>query len=91
MKTLIKSLLFSALLALSFNAAAAPVDINTADVATLAANIKGVGAKKAEAIVLYRKKHGPFKSVDDLKKIKGIGPKLIEKNRSVLLVRKSKK
>lgn len=91
MNTLIKSLICSALLVLSFNAAAAPVDINSADAATLAANIKGVGAKKAEAIVIYRQKHGPFSSIEDLRKIKGIGPKLIEKNRSVLLVKKSRK
>ena len=90
MKTFIKSAILSALLALSFNLYASPVNINTADAKTLAANINGIGEKKAEAIVQYRKKHGPFKSADDLTKIKGIGPQLIDKNREVLLVRNTK-
>jgi competence protein ComEA len=90
MKTLFKSVILSALLALSFNLFAAPVDINTADAKTLAANINGIGEKKAEAIVQYREKHGPFKSAEDLTKIKGIGQKLIEKNREVLLVKNTK-
>lgn len=90
MKTLFKSAILSALLALSFNLYAAPVNINTADAKTLAANINGIGEKKAEAIVQYRQKHGPFNSADDLAKIKGIGPKLIEKNREVLLVKNTK-
>jgi len=66
------------------------VDINTADAKTLAANINGIGEKKAEAIVEYREKHGPFKSANDLTKIKGIGPKIVEKNRSVILVKNTK-
>ena len=90
MKALLKSTLLSVLLALSFNLIAAPVNINTADAKTLASNIKGVGERKAEAIVQYRAKHGPFKSADDLTKVKGIGPQLIEKNRDVLLVKSTK-
>ena len=91
MKALIKSSLLAGLLALSFNLFAAPVNINTADAKTLATNIKGVGERKAEAIVQYRAKHGPFKSADDLAKVKGIGPQLIEKNRDILLVKNTKK
>jgi len=91
MKALLKSTIMSVLLALSFNLFAAPVNINTADARTLATNIKGIGDKKAEAIVQYRDKHGPFKSADDLTKVKGIGPQLIEKNRDVLLVKNTKK
>ncbi len=91
MKALLKSTILSVLLALSFNLFAAPVNINTADAKTLASNIKGVGDKKAEAIVQYRLKHGPFKSADDLTKVKGIGPNLVEKNRDVLLVKSDKK
>jgi competence protein ComEA len=56
---------------------AAPVNINTADVQVLAENINGVGAKKAEAIVAYRKANGPFKSIEELTNVKGIGTKLI--------------
>ena len=71
-------------------ASAAPININTADAATLAANIKGVGAKKAQAIIQYRKANGPFKRVDDIVKVKGIGSKLLEKNRADLLISPTK-
>lgn len=66
--------------------AAGPVDINTADAATLAAAINGVGPTKAEAIVAYRTKHGPFKSVDDLTLVQGIGQKTVDVNREALSV-----
>jgi len=65
---------------------AGPVDINTADAATLAAAINGVGEKKAETIVDYRNTHGPFASVDDLARIKGIGSATIDRNRHGLTV-----
>ncbi|HEB86150.1 MAG TPA: helix-hairpin-helix domain-containing protein [Gammaproteobacteria bacterium] len=84
-----KKLLFvliSLFLALSVRALAGSVDINTADAHTLALNIKGVGAKKAAEIVRYRGQHGLFKSIEELENIKGIGPKLIEKNRANLLI-----
>jgi len=77
---------FSLFLLLSFRALAEPVDINSADAHTLALNIKGVGDKKAAEIVRYREKYGPFKSVEELENIRGIGPKLIEKNRANLLI-----
>jgi len=53
-----------------------PVDLNTADEATLK-SLKGIGPVKAKAIVDYRQTNGPFKSVDDLKKVPGIGAKLL--------------
>lgn len=59
------------------------VKINSASVADLQ-RIKGVGEKKAQAIIEYRQKNGPFKKVDDLQNVKGIGPKFIEKNRNML-------
>lgn len=65
---------------------AAPVNINTADPATLAAEIKGVGEKLAAAIVAHREAHGPFKRVEDLADVKGIGPRLLEANRDQLVV-----
>ena len=84
MKTL-HSFVFALLLVLfSFNAFSATANINTADAATLDAAMQGVGPKSAAAIVAYRTKHGPFKSVDDLVKVKGIGPKAVEKNRDKL-------
>jgi competence protein ComEA len=65
-------------------AIAGPVDVNTADAKTLARELQGVGKAKAEAIVSYREKNGPYKSADDLAKVKGLGKKLIEQNKSNL-------
>jgi competence protein ComEA len=61
---------------------AEPVNINTADAATLAKALNGVGPAKAKAIVSYRDKNGPFKSVDQLAMVEGITQKLIDKNRA---------
>ena len=55
---------------------AALVNINTADEATLT-SLKGIGSAKAKAITQYRQQHGPFKTVDDLKKVSGIGDKTL--------------
>ena len=63
---------------------AAQVNINTDDAATLARELKGIGLKRAEAIVEYRQKHGPFKSADELALVKGIGPAAISKNRELI-------
>ena len=67
----------------------ASIDINTASVKELTA-LKGIGKKKAEAIVKYRKAHC-FQSIDELTKVKGIGKKTIEKNREEIEVGKCKK
>ena len=66
--------------------AASPVNINTADKETLATAISGVGETKAEAIIQYREKHGPFKSVDEITEVKGIGQGILDKNRENLSV-----
>jgi len=63
-------------------ASAGPVDINKADAKTIAKELDGVGLSRAQAIVEYREKNGAFKSVDDLKKVKGIGAKTLEQNRT---------
>jgi competence protein ComEA len=65
-------------------AIAGPVDVNTADAKTLARELQGVGMAKAEAIVSHREKNGPFKSADDLAKVKGLGKKLIDQNKANL-------
>jgi competence protein ComEA len=62
------------------------VDINTADAVALDENISGVGLKLAEAIIAFREEHGPFQTVDDLTRVKGIGLKMVEKNRANLTV-----
>ncbi len=75
---------FFLFLALAFmplvSLAVSPIDINTANAQTLAA-LDGIGPQKAQAIVEYRQKHGPFKSVDELLKVKGIGEKTLAANR----------
>ncbi|HYD48277.1 MAG TPA: helix-hairpin-helix domain-containing protein, partial [Terriglobales bacterium] len=65
-----------------------PLDINTATVEQLNA-LQGIGDSKARAIVSYRDEHGPFRSVDDLKEVKGIGDKLLESIRSQVTVASS--
>jgi len=67
------------------------VDINTADAKALSMALKGVGPKTAQAVVEYRTKHGPFKNVDDLAKVKGIGEKTVSKNRNNIHIGKAKK
>ena len=59
------------------------VNINSADASTLA-ELKGIGDVKAQAIVDYRKKNGPFTNISDLQKVKGISAKTIEKNQQDL-------
>lgn len=84
---MIKTRLLAVLIAcLPLCALAGPVDINTADAATISAELKGVGLSKAHAIVEYRKKHGPFKSPDDLSLVKGIGERTVEINRANIRV-----
>jgi len=68
---------------------ATPVDINTADAQTISEELDGVGLTKAEAIVEYREKHGPFQSVEDLSLVKGIGEKTVEMNRENIEVSRS--
>ena len=57
------------------------VNLNKGSAEDLATVLKGVGLKKAEAIVKHREKHGKFKRVEDLSKVKGIGESILEKNR----------
>ena len=57
------------------------VNINSAGPAELSEVLVGVGLKKAELIVQWREQNGPFKSIDELAQVKGIGISTIEKNR----------
>jgi len=75
--------------ALAVGAWAAPaerVDINSADAATLARVLEGVGPAKAAAIVEHRRRHGPFRRVEDLARVRGIGRKTVERNRGRIVV-----
>ena len=71
--------------AMPLTALAGPVNINTADAATISAELKGVGLTKAQAIVEYREVHGPFESYEDLTLVKGIGARTVEINRANIL------
>lgn len=64
--------------------AATPVDVNHADATTIATSLDGIGMSKANAIVAWRGEHGAFKSVDDLRQVKGIGDKTLERNRDAI-------
>ena len=62
------------------------MNINTADVATLA-SLSGVGESKAQAIIDYREANGPFASIEALADVKGIGARTVEKNADRLAVK----
>ncbi|MDM1020798.1 ComEA family DNA-binding protein [Acinetobacter sp. VNK23] len=61
------------------------ISLNQANLQQLQ-TLNGVGEKKAQAIVEYRQKNGGFKKVDELVNVKGIGPKLLEKNKARLML-----
>lgn len=80
-----KMLLALAIVCASVSHAQAAVDLNTASQAELE-TINGVGPKKAQAIIEYRQKNGPFKSADDLDKVPGFGKKSVDEVRKDITV-----
>lgn len=58
-----------------------PINVNTATVEELDAGLPNIGPVRAKAIVDYRTKNGNFNSMEDIGKVKGIGPKRLEKLR----------
>lgn len=78
LKPLIQTLVVSLL---PLAAWAGPVNINTADAETLAAELTGIGMAKAEAIVADRERNGNFKSASDLTRVKGVGERTIAMNK----------
>jgi len=75
-----------ALGAAGFVAANERINLNTTDAATLDRVMDGVGPAKAAAIIEHRRVHGPFRSVDQLIDVRGIGLATLERNRSRLVV-----
>ncbi|MBW2940386.1 ComEA family DNA-binding protein [Zhongshania aquimaris] len=71
--------LFALLLSLAFFNSANAMDINTASAEELQ-TLKGVGPKRAEAIIRYREEKGPIRSADDLLKVPGVGDSILTAN-----------
>jgi competence protein ComEA len=69
----------------SGSSAAGPVDLNSATAVQLDA-LPGIGPSTAAAIVAYRDKHGPFKSIDGLLEIKGLGASKVDALRELVRV-----
>lgn len=61
------------------------ININTADVSLLT-QLKGIGVKKAEAIIAWRDANGKFKTLEQLLDVKGIGDAILEANRSKISI-----
>lgn len=80
-----RRLLLACVLALVSGLASAVVNLNTASKEELIA-LPGIGPAKAQAILDYRALHGGFKSVEELKDVKGIGAKRFEKLKAELTV-----
>lgn len=60
------------------------IDINRADNSDLQ-SLKGIGPKTADSIISYRRKYGPFRSIEELLKVKGIGPKKLDSIRDCIM------
>lgn len=56
------------------------IDLNTADIKSLSQAVKGIGQKRAEAIVKYRQEHGNFKSIEELAQVRGLGQQFVKKH-----------
>ena len=60
------------------------INLNTASAEELSHAVKGIGKKRAVAIVQYRQKHGHFKNITELAAVKGIGLHFVQTHRSQL-------
>jgi competence protein ComEA len=85
MEDTMQRLLLALVFALCSGAALAAINLNTATKEELVA-LPGIGPAKAQAILDYRNAHGSFKSVEELKDVKGIGAKRFERLKGELSV-----
>lgn len=60
------------------------INLNHASADELMHAVRGIGQKRAGAIVQYRQTHGNFKSITDLAAVRGIGQQFVQKNLSQL-------
>ena len=65
---------------------AASVDINAASAEEMDSVLLNIGPAKAQAIVEHRQAHGPFRSVEELALVKGIGLRTVERNRDRIVL-----
>ena len=63
------------------------LNINSADAEMISNSLKGIGLKKAVAIVEYREAYGPFKHIEELASVKGIGKKTVQKNSALIAIK----
>jgi len=65
---------------------AGPVDLNSADAETIARELNGIGASRAQAIVEYREQFGAFSSAEELLNVNGIGPHILQVNKGNIVL-----
>jgi competence protein ComEA len=78
-------LLISMLVAPAFLMAAEKINLNTATLEELM-TLDRIGPKYAQRIIDYRDTYGPFEKIEDIMKVKGIGPKTFEANKDKITV-----
>ena len=87
MRSILNKILFPVAVLISpALALAGPVNINKADADTLAEELTGIGPALASAIVRDREENGPYESADELMRVRGIGPRVLEQNDQFILL-----
>lgn len=79
------SIFFGVMLSLSCIASEA-IDINEVSAKEIAAALKGIGLKKAEAIVAFREEFGAFETIESITQVKGIGAKTLARNEGRIVI-----
>lgn len=60
------------------------IDLNKVDAKALTGSFRGIGKKRAEAIIAYRDSHHGFKAIEELAEVKGFGQKFLDTNKDKL-------